>query len=686
MRTRVAWSLAVLTGVLALADVAVTAAYRPLFSEASVAEHGFPFLTGAVVLTAVLGAVIVSRYEAHPIGWLLVLVGLTSSFSILTEAYSIWVLTADGPGPDELAGVLGWLSAVTGGQLAIGGIAMIQLLAPDGRLPSRRWRVVAVMIGLGELLYLVGLSAGDPTEFDIERSSLGPVRDVLVALGFVLVVLGLCAAVVSMVLRLRRSDGPGRQQLRLVAIGAGLVLFGVTNLLVVASLNGGHQTFAAGVPLFASFLLLPVLHTAAVLRYRLHDVEVIVSAAVLVAVGTAFAAVGYIVLVVVVGGEVDNRTGGWALSLVGATVVALAFQPLRRWVVHLADRLAHGPRARPYVALSDFSGALVESPTPETLLPAVADAAGRAVSAQSAVATMEVPGLGELAARWGSSDETSGAPYDVPIRSGGQLLGGVMVRLPEGRTLRPADATLLQALADQAAMALRNTALEAELANRVAELDRTTQQLQQSRDRLVDANLDARRALESAISREVLPQLRALPARIEVARRLVVDGSPEPGIGDLLDDASSALESLRELTRGLFPTQLARAGLAPTLRSLLAHSGLASILDVDDSLAGRRFAPRVETAAYFCCAETVRAMTPSSSVSAYADDALLRLTLRGVAREEVDAAALEDRVAAVGGTVVWEADTLVVSVPAQPPAASDQASTSRSGPNAALGT
>ena len=195
------------------------------------------------------------------------------------------------------------------------------------------------------------------------------------------------------------------------------------------------------VPLFTAFLLLPVFHTMAVLRYRLHDVEVIVNAAVLVAAGTAFAAVGYVALVVVIGGAVDSRTGGWALSLAGTVLVALAFQPLRRWVVHLANRLAYGPRARPYVALSDFSGALVEAPRPETLLAAVADAAGRAVSAQGATATLDVPGLGVLSASWGE-DATLGVPYDVPVRSGGQVLGRITVRLPEGRSSgRPTPAS-----------------------------------------------------------------------------------------------------------------------------------------------------------------------------------------------------------------------------------------------------
>ena len=69
---------------------------------------------------------------------------------------------------------------------------------------------------------------------------------------------------------------------------------------------------------------------------------------------------------------------------------------------------------------------------------------------------------------------------------------------------------------------------------------------------------------------------------------------------------NDALESLRELTRGVFPTQLARSGVEPALRSLLARNGLASALHVDASAAGRRFSPRVEAAVYFCCAEASR--------------------------------------------------------------------------------
>jgi hypothetical protein len=68
-----------------------------------------------------------------------------------------------------------------------------------------------------------------------------------------------------MLLRLRRSQGEERQQVRLIALSAGLITTGLLWLFVAQSVNGGRQTWAASLPLFASYLLLPVLFAIAVL-------------------------------------------------------------------------------------------------------------------------------------------------------------------------------------------------------------------------------------------------------------------------------------------------------------------------------------------------------------------------------------------------------------------------------------
>jgi hypothetical protein len=662
VRARVAWVLAGITLLLVVADAAVTAQYRHLLSEAAVAVHGFPFVNGAVLGCAAMGALIISRYDRHPIGWLLSVVGTTSAVSLLAEAYGVWVVSEGGPGTRSLGGVAGWVSTLLGGQLAIAGLAFMFLLAPDGHLLSPRWRVVAWVTAVGELLCVVAIVSTDPTTYDLESQEIGTVRRILFSGGFLLISVGMLGSLGSMLRRLRTSRGEQRQQVRLIALGAAGVSFGLACLFVVQLFNGGQQTWAASLPLFVSYLLLPLLFATAVLRYRLYDIEVIINRAVVLAVGTAFAAVGYTTLVVAVGKLVGRQTGGFWLSLLAIALVAVAFQPLRRGVVRLANRLAYGSRAQPYEALSDFSSRLAETPSPDTLLPAVADAAGRAVSARGAKATLDLPGAGAASAIWGSVSSEGTDTHVVPVRERSLTLGSIEVNVPKGRGLRASDQRLLEALADHSAIAFRNTALEARLAGRVAELDRTTQELARSRLRIIEADDAARRTLEAAISRQVLPHLAALPDELHRLREAVELGAPANGIDRLIAGTNTALESLRDLTRGVFPTQLARAGLEPALRSMLARESPATTLRIGDTANGRVSA-RVEAAVYFCCAETARGCGGVSSIelSVVADDLVLRIT--GVDGSAVDVQAVVDRVEAVGGVLSTDDDTWEWTIP-----------------------
>ena len=153
----------------------------------------------------------------------------------------------------------------------------------------------------------------------------------------------------------------------------------------------------------------------------------------------------------------------------------------------------------------------------------MADAAGRAVSARRAVASLEVPGAPTMSADWGRGDVEGTDRHEVAVRTGGTRLGTIAVWIPKGRRLRPSDTRLLTALADQAAVAFRNVAMESQLAGHVAELDHTTRELSASRSRIIEADDAARRTLEEAISREVLPHLVAMPER---ARQCSPSGRP----------------------------------------------------------------------------------------------------------------------------------------------------------------
>ena len=665
MLPRIAWVLAGATIVLVVADVVVSAQAVVLWSETAVAVHGFPFVDGAVLGSALMGALIISRYERHPIGWLLALVGVTSAISLVAEAFAYWVQESDGPDMPSLGGVAAWLSALLGGQLAIAGLALMFLLAPDGHLLSRRWRYAAWATGVGALLCMTSILSLDPTTVRLYTKSddVGPLRDLMLTVGFLTITAGLLASVVSMMMRLRRSSGVQRQQLRLIALAAALIAVGIASLFVVQAINGGEQSWLAGLPLFVAYFMLPILLATAVLRHQLYELDVIINRSVVLLTGTAFAALGYIGLVVTVGRFVEGRTSGFWLSLLGISLIALAFQPLRRSVVRLANKMAYGSRAQPYEALADFSRRLADAPSPGTLLPAIAEAAARSVSAPGATATLDVPGSEPLTGTWGTVERP--ADHVVTVRNEGRELGRIDVTLVRGRPLRPADVRLLDALAEQTAVAFRNTALAGQLADHVTELDRTTQELARSRLRLVEADDAARRTLEAAISREVLPFLTVLPEEIRRARGAIGAGSPEHGIDRLVDSTNSALESLRELTRGVFPTQLARAGLEPALRSLVARSGVLATLDLDGAV-GRRFSPRVETAIYFCCVEAARAGSGLTSIELSVVADVLVLRLAGDPESGIDLQSVTDRVEAAGGSLATGEGFLELSLPVDP--------------------
>ncbi|MFI6676078.1 hypothetical protein [Kribbella sp. NPDC050470] len=663
MYARVAWTLTAITVLVAVGDVSITARYWPLLSEDAVAVHGFPFVQAAAVGSAAMGALIVSRYARHPIGWLLCLTGVSGSISLLTEAYSFWVLRYDGPGPRSVGSVAGWTAVLLGGQLILGALAIMYLVAPDGHFLSRRWRIagIATLAGLG--CWTAGQLTVSPTEFDIDMQQAGPVGSVLFTAGILLTVGGLIAATVCMFRRLRLSRGVQRQQLRLIAVSVLLAVVGLVWLLVVQLFNGGRQTWAASLPLFVSYFCLPILFAIAVLRYRLYDIEVIINRAVVLAVGTAFAAIGYTGLVVAVAAVVNTQTNGFWLSLFATSLVALAFQPLRRRVVRFANRLAYGSRALPYEALADFSRRLTETPSPQTLLPAVAEAAGRAVSAASSTAVLRVPGAGDMPEHWPTGTPHRQPEYEAPVRHGGDTLGSIGVTMPKGRRLRAVDERLLHDLADQTAQAFRNAAIEAELAEHVAALDRTTQALTESRRRIIAADDAARRQLESAISREVLPHLDTMPAQLGSLSVAASGSATLDELERLVTRTNTALESLRELTRGVFPTQLARSGLVPALRSHLARSRPEAALHVEPS-AVRRFPARVEAAVYFCCVEALSAGSGSAEVGLLTMGPDLVLRIRGVARAEVDVQAIVDRVEAVGGSPsLGDGDVLSISIP-----------------------
>jgi signal transduction histidine kinase len=655
--SRIAWCIAGVSAILAVVDTVLVAVSYELISTEAIGIHGWPLVNIAALGSAVIGAVILGSQPRQPIGWLLNLIGLSTSISLTAESYGAWILQYDGPGTAANGHLGAWIAALLGGPLALACLTVVFLLVPAGSFLSPRWRWVARAAAAGYAGFATGLVMIGPSRINrnAEPVDTGLVADILLGGGTILIILMLIASVVSLLIRLRRSSGPTRQQVRVVAIGAGSVGLALVFLIVGESTHDGRQSWWSSVPLYASYAFLVACLAVAVLRYRLYDVEVIVSRALMLAIATGLVAAGYVGLVVVFSGMVGDRAdGGIWLSLLATVLVALAFQPARRSVVRLADRLAYGNRAVPYEALADFSRRIGRSPATSHLLPTIAAAAGEAVQADLVIVRVDGEGGAQLTATWPRGLPAPSVTFDptegdvlVPVRDESGDLGSISLRLPPGRDVRPVEHRLLSDIAEQAGLALRNDRLQLELAARVRQLDERTHLLAASRNRIIGVADTERQRLEAEIGRRVMPAMERLRAEVGEAATGAADAQK---IGACSALATEALESLRELTRGIYPTMLVPSGLGPALTSYAARMQRVESLHIGPSIGASRFPARVEAAAYFCCVEVLDQPTGEVGLDLNASGQLV-LSMRGLSLDALNRLAILDRVEACEGSI-----------------------------------
>jgi hypothetical protein len=330
-RTLLAWSLWLATFACCAAGLVVALLLtRPL--TLAVLAQGAGFALAFPFGYATIGLVLALRRPANPIGWLYAASGLVWS---LTIPFDPWVdqLILNGR-PLPLAAQLGALVGEFNWAPAIAlGITLPALLVPDGNLRSRRWRPVVAAAVAGPVLAVVGgsLIPGQLQEtvrpidnpFGLTGVA-GTVAEVVGGAGLVLWLASLLASLVSLVLRFRASRGVERQQLRWVAAGATFTVVGL--LLGIAGV----------VVTYTAVLCVPVGVGVAVLRYRLWDLDRLVSRTVTYALVTALLAVPYL-LILPAASHLAGSSGSLAVAAATLTAAA-AFQPLRRRVQDLVDR------------------------------------------------------------------------------------------------------------------------------------------------------------------------------------------------------------------------------------------------------------------------------------------------------------------------------------------------------------
>jgi len=294
-------------------------------------------VTLAVVSAATVGALVASRRPAHPVGWLLLGVGLAVATNVLVEPYvkyGLEVRPGSVPGARYLVPIL-YSSYPVG--LACAGFVL--LLTPTGSPPSPRWRWWARATVAAPVLIVLGFAVQpDPLAPDylgnpLAVPALAPALLVAALAGMAVVGVGLLAGAVSLVLRFRHARGVERLQLRWLALAAAvasaLLLAGL-----LAVILGRDPVVLASLSLCLA--LLPLATGAAILRYRLYDLDRIISRTLAYGLLTVMLGLGYAAVVLGLGRLLPE---GSSLVVAAATLaVAAVFQPARRRLQAVVDR------------------------------------------------------------------------------------------------------------------------------------------------------------------------------------------------------------------------------------------------------------------------------------------------------------------------------------------------------------
>jgi peptidoglycan/LPS O-acetylase OafA/YrhL len=336
--TRVAWSVLAIyaTG---LACTGVIAVLNGSGTGDNVVLLYLPAFTAFMVV----GALVVARRPDNAMGWLFSAIGLLSLGALVAMEYIHYAYMAR-PGGLPFAVLAAWYLAWAAFPVFGLTFAFTLLLFPTGRLLSPRWRPFAWLAGI-QITAASVLAALQPTlaleeegrtipnPIGISGLPLADQGTVGAVLNGMFTVASL-AGCVSLVLRFRRARGEERQQLKWVAYAAALMV--ISFLVVVLFVPGGTSDVAMAF----TIALLPIAAGIAILRYRLYEIDRLISRTLVYGLLTAILGGVYAAIVLVLGqlfGGIGDSPPSWAVA--GATLsVAALFQPARRHIQAAVDR------------------------------------------------------------------------------------------------------------------------------------------------------------------------------------------------------------------------------------------------------------------------------------------------------------------------------------------------------------
>ena len=638
----------------------------------------------------VVGALSLSRSPSNRVGFLLLWIAIAIAIAFATSEAATYL---EARGHQTAASWFAWPGSTFWVVGLIPLFVWLPLMFPDGRLPTRRWRIVAwagaivgiaafVLGGFAERSFTLG--EGGPPEVTVPNPLyvrfLEPLEGVAGMLWPLLAGLFVLAAI-SLILRFRRSTGVERQQMKWFAFAGGLV---ATYLVISIALELLRVDIGAVDQIISGLLYLgiPAAVGIAILQYRLWDLDLVVKKTVVAGTLVLLALVVYgaVVALIPTFFEMENPVFLFATAL----GLGIAFRPAMRIARRAADRLVYGRRATPYEVLSDFSERLGSSYATEDVLPRMAQVLGEGTGAEVArvwLATgRELRQAGVWPATAGTiapiavarnllaGDAVLGVPGEttVEVRDRGDLLGALSVRMPAADPVTPTKENLVRDLAAQAGLVLRNV--------------RLVEDLRSSRQRLVAAQDDERRRLERNIHDGAQQQLVALTVKARLARQFTERDPARAAelLGQIEAETQTALEDLRDLARGIYPPLLADRGLVAALEAQTRKVPVPVTVSSDGV---GRYPAEVEATVYFCTLEALQNVAKYANASETAirlsqSNGTLWFTVaddgRGFDPTAVSGGSglqgMADRLAAVGGTldvgsVPGEGTTITGNVP-----------------------
>lgn len=543
---------------------------------ADIGRRAMDILASAPVPTlAVLGFLIIRSKSSPRFGWLTLISSLALAlFEFSLHHSDLTVLAASAPQTP-----VGLTTAWIQDQWMPLFLLLISLgfKFPDGRMATSRWgSIFGAEAALWLLLaFLWAFSrhplgnafdsilnpVSNPFGFFSSPNNWGPLGQ---AVFFGLLAFDLLALLFSLPLSMRarylRADAELRVQLKWVVYGSTPVVL----ILVASFINNVASEEFLGSTLVASNVLSTLLQLSllglaacvaiAVLKYRLYDLDLVISRTLTYGGLTLLIVLGYISLISGLG-VLLPRSLGMIPSIVATAILAVLFLPVRERLQRIVNQIVYGDRDRPYEVIRSLGSNLATANTPQAILDGVAKTIAKSMKLDYVSIHVQSVGGKELMTQHGSRRRT----LDLPLADQGQVIGTLSVARASSAALDDDERSLLQQIALWLGPVVHAFSL--------------TDQLRKANARMISARAEERRRLYRDLHDGMGPTLASQTFRFDQAIELL-QRDPQAAERSLLRlkaETQALVQEIRRMVYGLRSSALDELGLMGSLRHAIAR-------------------------------------------------------------------------------------------------------------------